>query len=260
MQHKTRILHRLFSAAARKVLGTITHVSTQDAVVALTFDDGPHPEITPRLLDVLERHQAHATFFMIGEAAQRHPDLVQRVAQAGHAVGNHTWDHPSFPLISGRERRAQLRACEKAIAPYGQRLFRPPYGHQSVASRLDALWLGYQVVTWNIAGYDWLDHDAKWIADWLANQIKPGSVILLHNVLYHTIEERYADREPMIEAVNMLLERVGDCFRFITIPELFQHGRPQRQNQYWKADIDWLNKLRGREGLARRYAYGRECQ
>ena len=159
-----RILHRVFNAAARRVMGTITHVSTQDAVVALTFDDGPHPESTPHLLDILERHQAHATFFMIGEAAQRHPDLVQRVAQAGHAIGNHSWDHPSFPLISGRERRAQLRACEKAIAPYGQRLFRPPYGHQSAASRLDALWLSYRVVTWNLHAYDWLDHDANWMA------------------------------------------------------------------------------------------------
>ena len=256
MQHNVKILHRLFNAAARRAMGTITHVSTQDAVVALTFDDGPHPESTPHLLDVLERHQARATFFMIGEAARQHPDLVQRVAQAGHAIGNHSWDHPSFPLISRKERWAQLRACEKAIAPYGQRLFRPPYGHQSVASRLDALWFGYQVVTWNLHAYDWLDHDANWMADRLANQIKPGSVILLHDVLYHTSEERYANREPMIEAVNMLLKRLNGRFRFITVPELLQLGRPQRRNWYWKADLDWLNSLKGQQGKPRRYAHG----
>ena len=260
MQHRTGILRRLFNAAARRVMGTITHFSTQDTVAALTFDDGPHPEFTPRLLDILEKHQAHATFFMIGKTAQRHADLVRQVAQAGHAIGNHSWDHPSFPLISGRERRAQLRACEKAIAPYGQRLLRPPYGHQSVASRLDALWLGYQVVTWNLPGYDWLDHDADRIADRLVNQIKPGSVILLHNVLYHTVEERYADRQPMIEAVNMLLEQVGDRFRFVTLPELFQHGRPQRRNWYWKADRNWLNSLKGQDGPTRRYTYDLEYQ
>lgn len=251
-----RILHGLFNAAARRIMGTITHVSTQDAVAALTFDDGPHPGFTPRLLDILERHQARATFFMVGEAAQRYPEIVQQAAQAGHAIGNHGWDHPSFPLITGRERRAQIRACEKAIAPYGQRLFRPPYGHQSVASRLDALWLGYQVVTWNVAAHDWLDHGANWMADRLVNQIKPGSVIIFHEVLYHTIEERYADREPMIEAVNMLLEQVGDRFRFITVPELFQHGRPQRRNWYWKADTNWLNSLKGQQGEPRRYAHG----
>lgn len=257
MQRKG-IVHRLFNAVAQRAMGTITHVSTQDPVAALTFDDAPHPEFTPRLLDVLERNQARATFFVIGEAAQRHPDLVQRIAQAGHAIGNHSWDHPSFPLISGRERRAQLRACEKVIAPYGQRLFRPPYGHQSVASRLDALCLGYQVIAWNLHAYDWLDHDANWMADRLTNRIKPGSIILLHNALYHTPEEQCADRGPVIEAVNMLLERVGDRFRFITIPELLQRGRPQRRSWYREGDVDWLNSLKGQAGPARRYACGSE--
>ena len=252
------IPRRLAGGAARRMMGTITHVSTQDAVAALTFDDGPHPETTPRLLDILERHGAHATFFVIGEAAQRYPDLVRQVAQAGHAIGNHSWDHPSFPLISGRERRAQLRACEETIAPYGQRLFCPPYGHQSVASRLDALFLGYRVVTWSLHAYDWLDHDAKWMADRLADRVKPGSVILLHNVLYHTAEERYADREPMMKAVDMLLERASGRFRFVTVPELFRHGRPQRRNWYRKGDVDWLNSLKGQDCQPRQYA--RNCE
>lgn len=236
------------------MMGTITHVSTQDTVAALTFDDGPHPESTPRLLDILEKHQAHVTFFMVGEAAQQYPEIVRRAAQSGHAIGNHGWDHPSFPLISGRERRAQLRACAKATAPHGQQLFRPPYGHQSIASRLDALWLGYEVVTWNVAAVDWLDHDAEWMTNRLISIIKPGSVILFHDVLYHTIEARYADREPMLEAVDMLLEELGDSFHFITVPELLRHGRPQRRNWYWKADPDWLNTLQGEQSEARRYA------
>jgi peptidoglycan/xylan/chitin deacetylase (PgdA/CDA1 family) len=256
MRCSVRPVQRVFAAIARRVMGTITHVSTQDAVAALTFDDGPHPEFTPRLLDILERHQAHATFFMVGKSAQQHPDLVRRIAQAGHAIGNHTWDHSSFSLISRRERRAQLRACEKAIAPYGQRLFRPPYGQQSVASRLDALWLGYQVVTWNVSAGDCRGRDANWMIDRVAKQIKPGSVILFHDVLYHIIEERCADREPMFEVVNMLLEQFSDCFRFITVPELFQHGRPQRRNWYWKADADWLNSLKARQGEPRHYSNG----
>ena len=245
---------KLLAAVARRVIGTITHVSTQDPVVALTFDDGPHPESTPRLLGILERHQAHATFFMVGEAAQRYPELVERVAQAGHAIGNHTWDHSSFPLISGRERRAQLRACEKAIAPYGQRLFRPPYGHQSVASRLDALWLGYQVITWSLNASDWRDRDANWIVDRLVKQCEPGSVILFHDALYTYVEEQYADRAPTLEAVSMLLKQLGDRFRFITVPELLRHGRPQRRNWYQEVEIEWLNGLKGQQGGSRRYA------
>jgi peptidoglycan/xylan/chitin deacetylase (PgdA/CDA1 family) len=256
MGHIDRIRRRLFNAVAWRMRGAITQVATQDSVVALTFDDGPHPESTPRLLDVLEKHGAHATFFMVGEAAQRYPDLVRRVAQAGHAIGNHSWDHSAFPLILGKERRAQLRACEKAIAPYGQRLFRPPCGYQSVASHLDAVLLGYRVVTWNVIAYDWLDHDAGWMADRMVNEVKPGSIILLHDVLYHFSEERYADRGPMIKAVDMLLERFGARLRFITVPELFQYGRLQRSDWHWEADPGWLNSLKGRQGEPRRYACG----
>ena len=255
MVGQTRLIHRLYNALLRRGIGTITHVSTQEPVAALTFDDGPHTEVTPRLLDILDKYQARATFFMVGEAAQRYPDLVRRVAEAGHAIGNHSWDHSSLPLLSGKERRAQIRACEKAIAPYGQRLFRPPYGHQSVTSRLDALWLGYQVIAWNVTASDWRDHDANWMTDRLVNEIKPGSIILFHDALYTYVEKRYTDREPTLRAVNLLLERLGENFRFVTIPDLLRSGEPQRRNWYQEADLDWLNSLKGYWGEPRRYSY-----
>lgn len=236
--------YRLLVGAKHRVIGTITNVSTRVPVAALTFDDGPHPESTPRLLEILKEHQAHATFFLIGQEAQQHRWLVERIGQAGHAVGNHSWDHKSFPLLNGRERRAQIRACNKAIAPYGQRIFRPPYGDQTLASRLDALLMRHQVITWNRVAYDWLDHDADWIADKIVSKIKPGDVILFHDTLYTMIEERYADREPVFEAVKMILERIGDRFRFVTIPELFRYGRPRRQIWRKKTDPGWLNKLK----------------
>src|SRR5437870_3902663 len=104
--------------------GTITSVVTRDPVAALTFDDGPHPEYTPVLLKTLEPHQARATFLMVGKAAQRHPQLMQQVAQAGHAVADHSWDHAFLPSLPRHERQKQFRACEHVLAPYGQRLFR----------------------------------------------------------------------------------------------------------------------------------------
>lgn len=255
MRNRLKIIRGMFAATAKNLMGTITHVETEDPVAALTFDDGPHPEFTPRLLDILEKHQARATFFCVGKFAQSHPDIVQRAAQAGHAIGNHSWDHPSFPLITASERRAQIRACANAIAPFGERLFRPPYGHQSVASRLDAYWLGYQVVMWNVVLNEHLVRDADSMADWLVNQIQPGSVILLHDRLFDALEERYFDRVPLLKAVTMLLERLGNRFRFITIPELLRHGRPQRERWYRKGNVDWLNTLRGQQGDSRRYAH-----
>jgi peptidoglycan/xylan/chitin deacetylase (PgdA/CDA1 family) len=240
-------------AIKQRVLGTITHVATQDPVVALTFDDGPHPDSTPRLLDSLEKHQARATFFVLGEAAQQYPKIIHRAAEAGHAIGSQGWNHPSFPLITRRERRAQLRSWEKAIAPHGQRLFRPPYGHQSIASRFDALLLGYKVIAWNLAAFDWLDRDAEWIADWVVGQTRPGDVIVFHDVLYHTMKPNYVDRKPMLEAVDLILKQLGDRFRFITVPELLRHGRPQRKCWFLKADPSWLNALQAPYGQPRHY-------
>jgi peptidoglycan/xylan/chitin deacetylase (PgdA/CDA1 family) len=225
-------------------LGTITYVPTQDAVLALTFDDGPHPEFTPRLLKILEKYQAYATFFMVGETAQKYPALVRQVVEAGHEIGNHSWNHPSFPLISGRERRAQIGKCAQVLAPYGQRLFRPPHGHQSFGARLDAWRLGYQVVTWNIVAQDWLDHDANWMVNRVLDRLKPGSIILFHDSLYYTVEQQYVNREPTLTAVNMLLEQLSDQFRFVTISELLRHGRPTRRSWYQKGDLAWLNSLK----------------
>jgi peptidoglycan-N-acetylglucosamine deacetylase len=231
MRYSIKSFRRLYGTITRTVLGTITHVATQDPVAALTFDDGPHPEYTPRLLEILEKHHAHATFFMLGEAAKKYPNLVWQVANGGHVIGNHSWDHPSFPLLSGCERRAQIQACASAIAPYGgQHLFRPPYGHQNLASRIDALWLGYRVVTWNVVAEDWCDRDAEWMANRLVKQIRPGSVIILHDAIYRSVQVvPQHDRQRMLTALDMTLVQLGERFRFVTIPELLQHGQPQRQ-------------------------------
>ena len=224
-QYPIRLLRKSFSVVEEKVSGAITHVATKEAVAAITFDDGPNPQFTPPLLDLLEKYQVHATFFMLGETAQTYPELVRKVAQAGHAIGNHSWDHPQFSLISKRDRRWQIRACERAIAPYGQRLFRPPFGQHNAASRFDAWWLGYQIINWDLDARDWIDANANSIADRLVHQIHSGSIILLHDGLFRPVEERYVNRQPMLEALAMVLQRLDGRFRFVTIPELVQRSR-----------------------------------
>lgn len=211
-------------------MGTITHFVTSDPLVALTFDDGPDSELTPRILHILSKYKAHATFFMIGKHAQRCQELVKRVWQAGHAIGNHSWDHPSFSSITGHERRAQIRACERVLAPYGQHLFRSPYGDQNLASCLDAFWLGYKVVTWNVVAEDWINHRTDWMVQRLVSGIHPGSVVLFHDTLFPAdVKKRRFSREPMLDALNMLLEQLSGRFHFVTIPELFKHGRPKKR-------------------------------
>jgi peptidoglycan/xylan/chitin deacetylase (PgdA/CDA1 family) len=226
-----RTLRRLFAVTTNHAMDTLTHVETQEPVAALTFDDGPHPHYTPRLLQILAKHRVRATFFMVGEAACRYPGVVQQVAAGGHVIGNHSWDHPSFPLLSGHERRQQIRACARAIAPYGQRLFRPPYLHQSVASRFDALRLGYLVIAGNVFSQDWRPLDADSLADGITARIQPGSIVMLHDAICGSVQaQSQDDREPMLAALDMVLGRLGRRFRFISIPELLRCGRPQWQH------------------------------
>ena len=207
--------------------GTITSVATDQPVVAITFDDGPDPTWTPKVLAVLDAHGAKATFFVIGKYVEKHPDIVARLHEGGHALGNHTYDHPSFPLVSRRERRRELRACAEALAPYPQlrKLFRPPYLDQSVASRYDAWRLGYEVIACNLHANDWEDRPAGEMADVLNGSVAPGDVIMLHDVVR---DQRYLRREAMITALDAFLGRQA-ALRFVTVPQLLAAGRPQRE-------------------------------
>jgi len=230
--------------ARRLVRGTITHVLTEEPVAALTFDDGPDPVFTPRLVDILERHGARGTFFMVGKSAERYPEVVRRVAEGGHAVGVHSWDHPSFPLISLAERRRQIRACEHALAPFGCRLFRPPFGHQTVPSYVGARLLGYEVIAWNIAVNDWSGDAAPDIRTRIEQKLHPGSIVLLHDHLFAYGESDARDRTPTLEAVDQLLASLQGAMKMVTIPELLKRGRPHRVHWRHQRELSWLSTLR----------------
>lgn len=246
----SKMARKIFKRAQRDItdlvmtgIGTVTHVVTHEPVAALTFDDGPHPRYTPSLLDILDRHQVKATFFMVGEAARRYPELVRQAAEAGHAIGNHSWDHQSFALIGRTERIRQLRACESALRPYGCKLFRPPHGHQNMGSLLDAAALGYQTVTWNVAGEDWNEHDAAFISDKITGDTRAGSLILLHDAMFNHEEGRYAGRETTLSAVENILQRLGGAFTFVTVPELFRYGRRKKVAWYRVPDGTSAKKI-----------------
>jgi peptidoglycan-N-acetylglucosamine deacetylase len=225
-------------------MGTVVYFETDEPLVALTFDDGPNPEYTPRLLDLLKKFQAHATFFMVGQAAQKHPDLVQRVAQAGHAIANHSWSHPAFVEISSVERREQLRAGHRALAPYGTRLFRPPWGSQNRSSRLDTMVAGFEVIAWSLEVGDWWDADSERMADGLAKGVRPGSIVLLHDALFHppSPEENplpRTERDSMLAALKIFFASAGQGYRFVTIPDMFRLARPVRLNWYYPPLTQW---------------------
>lgn len=136
-----------------------------------------------------------------------------------------------------------MRACEEAIGPYSQKLFRPPYGNQDLASRLDALGLGYRVIAWNVVGRDWQDDSAEVIFTRLAMGSQPGNILLLHDALFVTESERFASREATLAAVQKLLEQYSRTYRFVTVPELLRSGRPRKTWWYQPGNADYLATL-----------------
>jgi peptidoglycan/xylan/chitin deacetylase (PgdA/CDA1 family) len=160
---------------------------TSDKVVALTFDDGPDPENTPPVLDVLRQYGVQATFFCIGKRAEEQPAIVRRIQQEGHLVGNHSYVHtPSFPLFSTTRMIADLQQSQQILERItGTKitLFRPPYGVTNPMVRKAVHTLGYTVIGWSIRSFDTRKEGENRIFNRIVKQIRPGSVILLHDRL-----------------------------------------------------------------------------
>ena len=193
----------------------------------MTFDDGPDPRWTPQVLDVLAAHDAKATFFVIGENVAKHPEVVQRIHEEGHAIGNHSQHHPSFPFISAAERRRELRACAAALGAYPQarRLFRPPHLDQSLASRYDTWRMGYDVGACNRHAHDWEERSTEEMERALNEELGAGDIVMLHDALF---DRRSLSRAPMIAALDRVLRKQAGRFRFVTVPTLLEAGRPRR--------------------------------
>jgi peptidoglycan/xylan/chitin deacetylase (PgdA/CDA1 family) len=155
------------------------------ASVCLTFDDGPHPEHTPRLLDTLKELGVTATFFVVGQQAERYPNLVRRIAAEGHAVGHHTFYHTDLRRTSARQLAAEVRRTRDLLARLlgkAPNLFRPPHGKLTPA-KLWSLWrAGQTVVLWNVDPKDYACRSADQLQAWCeAHPMQAGDLVLMHD-------------------------------------------------------------------------------
>lgn len=189
--------------------------------IALTYDDGPNDPHTLRLLEVLAKHDAKATFFLIGRFVEQRPDIVREVVKAGHVIGNHTFTHPNLIFVNNGDTRSELERCIRAIqdAVGGTpRLFRPPFGGRRPGTLRIARSLGLEPIMWNITGYDWNVPPAERIVARVSGRIRGGDVILLHDGSHHGMG---GDRAQTVIATDRLLERFHKEGReFVTIDEM----------------------------------------
>lgn len=155
--------------------------------IALTFDDGPDPGTTPALLEVLAVHQVRATFFLVGERARRHPNLVREIQRAGHEVAVHGWSHVNFLRLTPP---AAIRQVERTVALLGELTeqrplwFRPPYGALSGSALWASLHAGLRPVLWTAWAHDWQAPDPALIVRSLLDAGGPGGTVLLHDSPY----------------------------------------------------------------------------
>lgn len=155
--------------------------------ILLTFDDGPDPEMTPKVLDVLDRHGQKAIFFVIGEKVDAHPEIVREIVRRGHQVGNHTYSHSPYANFLGREHlEEEIRKCGDAVErACGVRptLFRPPLGicTHFMASALRNT--GYRAVGWSVRSFDTCDDPREEVLERVVEEMEPGAIVLLHDRL-----------------------------------------------------------------------------
>ncbi len=200
----------LVSPLARRALGVRAHVAERDAV-ALTFDDGPHPEGTPRVLELLAGAGARATFFLVGEQVERRPRLAADIAAAGHEVGVHCYRHRNLMRLSPRATRADLDRAAAALADatgVEPRRYRPPYGILTSAALRHARRRGWETVLWRRDGRDWeADATPQSIARRLLGKARGGDVLLLHDADWYSAPGSW---RRTVDALALTLEELRE--------------------------------------------------
>lgn len=177
---------RLLTDPLSGPFGSLRSVRTAQPAVALTFDDGPDPLHTPRILDELGKFGAKATWFVLLDQAEANPALVRRILSEGHEIGLHGIDHRRLTQLPRGALREHIRegvSRLQALTGVPVRYFRPPYGAQNLATFIAARRLGLEVVVWSADCDDWSQHPPERIAGKAIAQATPGAVLLLHDTL-----------------------------------------------------------------------------
>ena len=185
--------------------------------IALTFDDGPSPEVTPQVLDILDRHHVKATFFLIGSRVPGNEALLRRMHADGQEIGNHSWSHRDMTTLSPDEVEQEVSQTQQVIAAAGvpvPRLFRPPYGavDEMVRSHVPLT-----ILAWNVDPEDWNTKKPQKIIDEVLSHAKPGAIVDMHDI-----------HQPSADALDPILTALEQSYHIVTVSQLLDipSGQP----------------------------------
>lgn len=195
------------------------------AEVALTFDDGPDPVYTPQVLNKLKKHGVKATFFLLGENAERYPEIVKRIVNEGHIVGNHTYNHPNLNKIDDKQYHEQMLKTEKILQKltgYSPKFFRPPYGIINENQMKWATEQNFIIIQWSVDTLDWKGLNAQEITNKVLGNAFPGSILLQHTAPGGKLQ-------GSVDALDRFIpDLTSNGARFVTLPKMFNTSK-QRQ-------------------------------
>jgi peptidoglycan-N-acetylglucosamine deacetylase len=200
---------------------TYAQVRVDQPYIAMTFDDGPSAENTPRLLEMLKQRNIKATFFLIGQNAAANPDIVRRILADGNEIGNHSWTHPQLSKLSDDRVMAEIEKTQDAIkgaSGFTPTLLRPPYGAITARQRE---WIenrfGLNIILWSVDPFDWKRPGASVIAHRILGQVHPGAIILSHDIHKQTVDAMPATLDGLI----------AKGYKFATVSQLIAMNKPK---------------------------------
>ncbi len=200
-----------------------SNTKTTQKVVALTFDDGPYPPYTEQVLDVLKEYHVPATFFVVGQNVEKYPELVKRIADEGHQIGNHTYHHIDLLKANRKDIAEEIDSTNKAIlAASGIRthLIRPPHGFRDPVVMEMMAERNMKVVEWSVMSRDWTNPGVDAIVERTVKKVKNGSIILLHDGDGITSRD---SRIQSVEAARRIIEILSEQgYTFVTVDEILE--------------------------------------
>lgn len=212
-----------FDQAVLTRRGTIYRVRTDQKKVAITFDDGPSPVWTPKILDELKKADIKATFFMIGHHVQKYPDIARRIAQEGHTIGNHGYAHSVLLYYTLAEIEEEIKYTEhviREITGKTTKIFRPPKAWLNKGIKEKIRSLGYAIILWSLNSKDWVSFNHKHMVRYLSLNIKNGDILLFHDSGNVWTTEG-GNRTQTVKAISLLARTLKEKgFEFVSVEEL----------------------------------------